>query len=525
MSKSTLANIVQGNVLSIEADRDIGEALALMGEKRISCLIVTRGGEVCGIVTEKDMVRCYSSVESHARKVVADIMTVAPQMVPATMGHLEAYRLMTERHIRHLPVTGPDGRIIGVVTESDYVRTLGTDYYIRLKDVASVMAPVSSLEPTAPLARALEMLGRSDVSCVVVVDEKGASGILTERDVVRLLRGGIRPDTTTMGEIMTSPIVTVMRDSTLLDASELLAQRRIRRVVVVDGHNQPVGILTQHEIVKGLENEYIGHLESVISEKTNALDALNQARQSLEDQSRLLQRTLDELSVAHAELREFTKIAAHDMQEPLRSILIHSQLLERHCGDNLGAPARDALGTVVTQAGRARQMVQDLVGYSGAVERLERKERIDCRDALDGAQSLLMREIIATSAEIEIGPLPQVMATRSMLMEIFTCLVGNAIKFRRQDLPPRIKVEAIATPSEWQFTITDNGIGIEQDYLGQIFGLFTRLHPAITYPGSGVGLAICRRLVEMVGGRIWVESDPGQGSRFHFTIPRSKTEA
>jgi len=518
MSNNTLATIIRGPVLTIAADHTIDEALKVMGEGRISCLLVTSGGKVCGIVTEKDLVRSYSGVASHARNRVADIMTASPLTVPMTTGHLEAYRLMVERRIRHLPVTDATGQIVGIVTESDYIRTLGTDYYIRLKDVASVMAPVAALGPYAPLSRALEMLARSDVSCVVVANAEGVRGIMTERDVVRYLRQGLDPDTTPVATVMTTPVVTVPRDATLLDASEMLAARKIRRVVVVDREGLPVGILSQHEIVKGLESEYIGHLEGVVAEKNKALDQLTEARQNLEDQSRILQRTLDELSAAHAELREFTKIAAHDLQEPLRAILINSQLLERQCEGGLPQPAQLYLNDMVDGARRARQLVHDLVGYAGVMDTVERLERVDAAEAVRGALSLLRHELDVTLAEVEVGALPQVQATRAILVEIFCSLLGNALKFRREEEIPRVRIDAKVENGVWHFTVADNGIGIEPAYLDQIFGLFKRLHPSADYPGSGVGLAICRRLVGLLGGRIWVESEPGRGSRFHFTV-------
>jgi signal transduction histidine kinase len=522
MSDNTLADIIRGPVQTIEAGCSIADALALMGERRISCLLVTRDGQPCGIVTEKDVVRCYAGVASHAQQQVGEIMTPAPLTAPASIGHLEAYRLMVERNIRHLPVTDSSGRIVGLVTESDYIRTLGTDYYIRLKDVASVMAPVAAVSGKAPLAQALDLLGRADVSCVVVTGDGGARGILTERDIVRLLGQGIDPKTTPVATVMTSPVVTVPRDSNLLDASKVLAERRIRRVIVVDPEGHPVGILSQHEMVKGLEHEYIGHLEGVIAEKNKVLEELNEARRSLEDKSKLLQRTLDELSVAHAELRDFTKIAAHDLQEPLRRIMTYSQLLERESGEALAEPARGYLGVVVEGAGRARQLVQDLVGYSAALERVERLETVDAGEAAQGAVALLGREIAASGAEVTIGALPKVQATRAVLVEIFSCLLNNAIKFRRVEVAPRLAIEAVEQPGCWRFTVSDNGIGIEPAYLGQIFELFERLHPGGTYPGTGVGLAICRRLVELLGGSIWAESTPGQGSRFHFTLARAE---
>lgn len=514
--------------LTIDADSDIEQALAMMSEKRISCLLVRQpgGGEICGIVTEKDLVRSYSGVARHACRRVSDIMTSNLQTVPASMGHLEAYRLMVERRIRHLPVTDDQGKICGIVTESDYLRSLGTDYYVRLKDVASVMAPVTLMEPQANLRQALSLLSRSDVSCVVVIEHPDTTemrlGIVTERDVVRLLRRGVDADTATLSEVMTSPLVTVTRDSTLFDASALLSERHIRRVVVVDEAGHPVGILSQHEIVKGLENQYIGHLEGVIAEKNQALAQLSDVRQNLEVQSQLLRRMLDELSVAHSELREFTKIAAHDLQEPLRRISTYGQMLGRHLGEEMDQEGSSYLKVMLEQSERARQLVQGLVGYSASMVSLEKLETISATDAVEGAQALLRAEIAKTGARIMVASdLPAVRSSRAMLVEIFTCLIGNAIKFRHPDRVPEIAVTCTGESGAWHFVISDNGIGIDDRYLETVFGLFSRLHPVGAYPGSGVGLAICRRLVELAGGRVWAESVAGRGSDFHVVLVRS----
>ncbi|OIQ90218.1 phytochrome-like protein cph1 [mine drainage metagenome] len=521
----SLSRLFHAPPLTIDADSDLAEALRLMSEQRISCLLVRRpaagggDGEICGIVTEKDLVRSYSGMARHAGRHVADIMTAGLQTVPASMGHLEAYRLMMERKIRHLPVTDDRGRIIGIVTESDYVRHLGSDYYVRLKDVASVMAPVSRLEGTACLCQALELLARSDVTCVVSGTADGRLGILTERDVVRLLRDGADAETTVLAAVMTSPVVTVPCDATLLDASTLLAEHGIRRVVVVDAAGGPVGVLGQHEIVKGLENEYIGHLEGVILEKNRALAELDEAHQTLERQSTLLRRMLDELSAAHAGLREFTKIAAHDLQEPLRLAVTYGQMLERHSQGRLDEQGQGLLQTMLGQSERARRLVQGLVGYSASMASLERLEAISSAEAVTGALALLQSQISQSGAVVEVAAdLPPVHASRAVLVEIFTSLIGNAVKFRHPDRPPHVEISAVRETGSWHFIVADNGIGIEKAYLERIFGLFTRLHPAGAYAGSGVGLAVCRRLAALAGGKVWAESDPGRGSRFHLTL-------
>jgi len=509
---------------AVDADADIAEALRIMAERHFSCLLVRRMGAICGIVTEKDLVRCYSDVSSHSRAKVADIMTAAPLTVPADMGHLEAFRLMSEHHIRHLPVVDRAGEVVGIITESDYLRGLGPDYYIRLKDVSSAMAPVVALRQDDTLAQALELLARPDVSCVVIGGQGGAKGIVTERDVVRLLRSGTMPERTALAEVMTAPVVTVPWDSTLLDASQVLAEKRIRRVVVVDAALHPVGILGQHEIVKGLEGEYIDHLKGLVAEKSHALTELDAVRRALEDQTALLHQAVDALSLAHSELRRYATVAAHDLQEPVRSVVSYSQLLDRDYRAAVTGVGHDYLTYIIDGAKRMKRSVDDLVAYAASASSAERLERIAVDDALGIALTLLGRDLAAAAAEVVRSPMPTVLSSRSMLVEIFCALIGNAIRFRRPGIAPIVRLSAAGEEGAWHFVVEDNGIGIEPQYLETIFGLFTRLHTPTLYPGSGVGLAICRRMVVLLGGRIWADSIPGQGSSFHFTLGRQSED-
>jgi len=521
VSRHSLADLMHSPAITVGADHSIAEALRLLGEKKISCLLVERNGVACGIVTEKDIVRCYAEVTSGLKKIVADIMTPAPYTVPVTMDHLEAFRLMTEHHYRHLAVTDAAGNIVGVVTETDFVRGLSKDYYIRLKHVGSVMAPVLMVRPTAVLADALAHLSGSETSCVVTTRADGQLGILTERDAVRLLRDGVPADITAVGDVMIAPIESILRGATLLEASVRMEALKIRRLVVVDDEGLAVGIVGQHEIVKGLDSEYVEHLEGLLAEKDRVLAELLTAKQALSDQSALLRRTLDELSAAHADLSEFSSVAAHDLQEPLRLIVSYSQLLQRDCAASVQGDGAQYLAYIVENAKRMNQSVRDLLAYSMASSRFEGLETVDAGDAAQTATGLLAAQIAAAGAQVEIDPLPCVPARRSVLVEIFGGLVANAIKFRRPELPTLVRIGVTETPGEWRFHVSDNGIGMEEVYLERIFGLFKKLHPTDVYAGSGVGLAICRRLTELLGGRIWAESQFGQGSTLFFTIPKA----
>jgi PAS domain S-box-containing protein len=235
------------------------------------------------------------------------------------------------------------------------------------------------------------------------------------------------------------------------------------------------------------------------------------------------ERSLREANVAlvrsNTDLQQFAYSASHDLQEPLRMVSTYSDLLMRDFGDKLGPEGAEYIGYTTQGARRMEQLLKDLRTYTLA-STLESKppEEVDANAALKQALQGLEVAIRDSEATISSTPLPSVRIRGFELQQIFQNLIGNSIRFRRID-PLTIHVTAEQADEEWVFSVTDNGIGIEPQYKEQIFGLFTRLHSASQYPGTGMGLAICKRIVERIGGRIWVESRPGRSSTFYFTIP------
>ncbi|PSR19072.1 histidine kinase [filamentous cyanobacterium CCP3] len=241
--------------------------------------------------------------------------------------------------------------------------------------------------------------------------------------------------------------------------------------------------------------------------------ALTQA-QLLEQE--VLQR--QELARSNDELQKFAYVASHDLQEPLRMVTSYLQLLERRYKGQLDADADDFIQFAVDGALRMRTLINDLLTYSRVGTQGRAFEPTSSTQAVERAIANLKVAIDESGATITYRGLPQVQADPTQLTQLFQNLIGNGIKFR-SEASPHVDIEASQKEDVWLFSVQDNGIGIDPQYADQIFVIFQRLNNRITYPGTGIGLAICKKIVERHGGKIWVQSKPNQGSTFYFTIP------
>jgi PAS domain S-box-containing protein len=242
-----------------------------------------------------------------------------------------------------------------------------------------------------------------------------------------------------------------------------------------------------------------------------------------EVQERALREANDALSRSNADLQQFAYSASHDLQEPLRMVATYSEMLKREFGDKLGPDGVEYIGYTLQGALRMDRLLKDLRAYTLATtSSQEAVGDVDAGEILDKALADLGAAIMDSGATITRTSMPQVRLHEFQLEQIFQNLVGNAIRYRGS-APPQILVSAIRQGQEWLFSVQDNGIGIDSQYKEQVFDLFKRLHSAAQYPGTGMGLAICKRIVERAKGRIWVDSDPGRGSTFFFTLPRTET--
>ena len=231
-----------------------------------------------------------------------------------------------------------------------------------------------------------------------------------------------------------------------------------------------------------------------------------------------LSATRDELQRSNAELEQFAYVASHDLQEPLRKVASFTQMLQSRYQGQLDERADTYIAFAVDGAKRMQDLINDLLAFSRVGRIKEPATRVDCNALVTHALRVQAEAIEETGARVEVGELPEVVGEGRLLELVFQNLIGNGIKFRGEE-PPRVEVSAQRQDGEWCFSVRDNGIGIDPEYADRIFILFQRLHPRTTYDGTGIGLAMCRKIIEYHGGRIWYQHGTGPGATFNFTLP------
>ncbi len=254
-----------------------------------------------------------------------------------------------------------------------------------------------------------------------------------------------------------------------------------------------------------------------------ALDNARLFEEALRVQQALHKANLS-LRSANTDLEQFAFAAAHDLREPLRMVTTYTQLLERKLGARLDPDVKPFMKQIVDGAGRMFDLLQDLLSYTNTATQHEPAGPVELGAALQVAMQNLDATIRENEAEVHAGPLPVISGRMGHMVLVFQNLIGNAMKYRKKDVAPRVDISAEKREGGWLIRVTDNGIGIDPRYHSQIFGVFKRLHGR-EIPGTGIGLAICQRAVERAGGTIWVESTPGEGSSFLFTLPARPADA
>ncbi|MGA9348780.1 MAG: ATP-binding protein, partial [Anaerolineae bacterium] len=303
-------------------------------------------------------------------------------------------------------------------------------------------------------------------------------------------------------------------------------------IVPMISKGRPIGALALDHTEEGKEFAAeqvnlamtIGAQAAIAIENVQLYDAAQRELAERKWAEEVLKQTMAELERSNKELEQFAYVASHDLREPLRMVTSYVQLLARRYQGKLDADADDFIAYAVDGATRMQALINDLLAYSRVGTRGKPFEPTDCEAVFEQALTNLQVAIEESGAAVTHDLLPTVMADATQLTQLFQNLIGNAIKFRSEE-PPRVHISVnrqskIANrKSEWVFSVRDNGIGIDPEYHERIFLLFQRLHTREEYPGTGIGLAVCKKIVERHGGRIWVESQPGKGSIFYFTIP------
>ncbi len=254
-------------------------------------------------------------------------------------------------------------------------------------------------------------------------------------------------------------------------------------------------------------------MAAALAEKETQLRAY-----AAELEQRVQERTA-ELARSNHDLEQFAYVASHDLQEPLRMVSSYTQLLAKRYKGQLDADADEFIAYAVEGAARMQTLINDLLAYSRVGLRGKPFERTPTADVLEQALAGLQIALQEQAALVTHDNLPVVAGDASQLVQLFQNLIGNAIKFRGE-APPRVHVSARDAGREWVFAVRDNGIGFDPQFAERIFVIFQRLHTRAEYPGTGIGLAICKKIVERHGGRIWVESRTGEGATFYFTLPK-----
>jgi len=307
-----------------------------------------------------------------------------------------------------------------------------------------------------------------------------------------------------------------------LDGFQVLDQ--LREIDGPDGY-LPVIVLTAYQDREIRYRALRAGAKDFLTKPFDLVETLLRVRNLIEvrllyDQTRALN---EQLAESNADLERFAFVASHDLQEPLRSVTRYVQMLDKKYSEALDETATRYIGRAVEGTKRMQALILALLDYARVGSRGEMFMPVDAGAVVNRVVSDLSAQVAETRAEITMDTLPTVLGDEQQLTQLLQNLIGNALKFHGEAIP-EVHVAAEQTDHAWEFSVADNGIGFEPEYAEQIFEIFQRLHGRGSYDGTGIGLAVCRKIVQRHGGRIWVDSLPGEGATFRFTIPRASAQ-
>jgi signal transduction histidine kinase len=298
----------------------------------------------------------------------------------------------------------------------------------------------------------------------------------------------------------------------LARASRLAAGGDHEHAIPVEGTNEVAALAADVEHMRR-------ELVQQVAEVRESHAETERAHELLREQALELERSNRELERSNRDLEQFAYVASHDLQEPLRKIASFTQLLQKRYGGQLDQRADQYIGFAVDGAKRMQQLIQDLLSFSRVGRSGAAPQDVDLEDVLAQVLRDLSVRIAESHAQVTHDPLPAVSGERPLLAMLLANLVGNGLKFRHPDRPPHVHLSARPVGGAWELSCTDNGIGIDPKYAERVFVIFQRLHPKDVYSGTGIGLALVKRVVEHHGGRVWVEPAPDGGTTVRWTLP------
>jgi PAS domain S-box-containing protein len=438
-------------------------------------------------------------------------------MMPRLDGFGLLRELRADPQLCEIPVillsarAGEDARIEGLEAKAD-------DYLIKPFRARELLALVEShLKMSQFRHEATEAVRRAerDASLLASIVESSDDAIVSKNldgIVMSWNQGAERLFGYTAAEVIGKSIEILIPPDRIEEETEILA--RLRRGERVD-HFETI------RVCKDGSRRNISLTISPVKDARGAIVGASKIARDITErvrQEQALQTANASLNQANTDLQLFAYSASHDLQEPLRITRVYSELLEKTFGAQLGEAGDELIRHIIEGATRMDNLLRDLRTYMQVSAKYQAPlDEIDAGEVMNKALLNCQAAIEESGASIFVGPLPHVRMHEFQLEQLFQNLIGNAIRYRNG--VPRIKVAAGLQDNQWVFSVQDNGIGIEPQFQEQIFGVFKRLHSNSQYPGTGMGLAICQRIIERAGGRIWVESEPEKGSTFYFTIP------
>jgi signal transduction histidine kinase len=490
IQEKPVKEIITSKVLSISPDTPILEAVSLMRNNKISCLVVHENRKPVGIFTERDLVR-MTHLEAHlGHDRIRQVMNKSVITTNIDCDIYKAYDLFRQHSIRHLVLVDSAGEVAGVITQSDIMRNLPMGFFVQPRTMSKVMMKdVVTIKKGDRVKDALSKMVEHSISCLVVEEDDYPVGILTGRDIVRLLDNRIELKNLQIESVMSCPVLTISSDKPLYEASGIMNNRKVRRLVVVQETGRISGLITQSDIIRVLEGRYSESLEKILN--------------------RLKEDILSNVS--------------HELKTPVTIIKSALQLAK----DEEFKDEQERLFSMALKAvNRLNGVVEDLVTAAERHHDALYKPQFTGLNLIEVIPSFVTKMYkLAVERNVVIQTaipkdLPRVEGNLLAMKRALKNIVGNAIKFSKEG-GGVVLITAKQEESFVKVSISDEGIGIPSDKLENIFDVLFQVDATTTrkYEGTGMGLAVAKSIIESHEGRIWADSNNGDGTTVHFTLP------